>query len=274
MFVTKASGEREEFQPDKIRSTCLRAGAPKWLADKIVKEVEKNVYDGIPTKTILKITLKLLEKEVPHVAARYDLKGAIMRLGPAGFEFENLIAELLREYGYKTAVHTFVSTACAEHEIDIIAEKGDKRYMIECKYHNAPGVYTGLKEIMYTKERFDDLVDGYKKGLCQKFDQPWLVCNTKFSDDAIRYAACKGILLLGWKYPKENLKEMLEKKKLYPITVLRKLDSYSQKRLASAGLMFCKDLIQRDISELKNLTRIPTNRLKILIQETKALFKL
>lgn len=271
MFVTKASGEKEEFNPEKIRSTCIRAGATKWLADAIVKEVEKRAYDGIPTKKILQITLKILNREMPRVAAKYDLKFAIMRLGPAGFLFEQLVAELLSEYGYETRVHSIIYGGCISHEIDVVAEKDGKRCMIECKYHNAPGIYTGVKEALYTQARFEDLLEGSKSGKCQRFDQVWLVCNTKFSADVIAYALCKKIKLLGWKYPEENLRTMLEKKNLYPITVLRKLDSYSQKRLASVGLMFCKDLLKRDFSELRELTKIPPTRLKFLIQEAESI---
>ena len=54
---------------------------------------------------------------------------------------------------------------CASHEIDVIADKGDSlRYMIECKYHNSQGIYTGLKEALYTHARFLDLNNGYKLG--------------------------------------------------------------------------------------------------------------
>ena len=33
MFVTKAFGVREEFQPEKIIRTCIRAGASRKLAE-------------------------------------------------------------------------------------------------------------------------------------------------------------------------------------------------------------------------------------------------
>jgi transcriptional regulator NrdR family protein len=95
IFVTKASGEREPFDVEKLRRTCERAGASKKLAAQVAAAVEKKVYDGIPTKEILDLILKELEKEKPYIAARYDLKGAIMRLGPAGFMFEQVLGELL-----------------------------------------------------------------------------------------------------------------------------------------------------------------------------------
>jgi Holliday junction resolvase len=267
MWVVKASGETEYFDIYKIKRTCIKAGATQALANKIAREVERKVHDGVSTREILHITLKLLEKQKPFIAARYDLKGAIFRMGPAGFAFEHLVAEILKEYGFKTKVHSMIRGFCVEHEIDVIATENGKNYMIECKYHNLPGIYTGLREAMYTYARFLDLVKGSENKCCQKFDQPWLVCNTRFSEDAIQYSECAGLRLLGWNYPEENLREMIEKKKLYPITMLRKLDRESQEKLADSGLVLIKDLTELSIKELNKITKIPVKRLKSLCEE-------
>jgi hypothetical protein len=279
MLVTKASGEQEEFSPEKLRQTCLRAGAPGWLADKVVAEVGRKIFEGISTKQILSIALSILDREMPHIAAKYDLKGAIMRLGPAGYDFENLIGELLREYGYKTKVHNFVRGYCIGHEVDVIAEKpvdGIKEVgMIECKYHNASGIFSGVKDVLYTYARFEDLQQGAKlSGI--KFTRCWLVSNTKFSQDVLQYAMCKDIVLVGWKHPEMNsngipsLKKMLDEKKLYPITALRSIDRVSQAKLASAGMMFCKDLLRTKMEKLEQ-TGLGKRKLKELIKEAEAL---
>ncbi len=274
VWIRKASGDRSEFDSEKIRKTCLKAGATKKLADEVANEVSKNVYDGISTKKILKMTIALLEKRMPQVAAKYDLKGAIMRLGPAGYAFESLIAEILHEYGYKAMVHSIIEGGCVEHEIDVIAEKSGKRMMIECKYHNFPGIYTGIKEALYTYARFLDLEEGAKMGRCQQFDEVWLVCNTKFSPDVLRYAACKKMRLIGWSWPKANsLQQMLDEKKMYPITTLRKLDSESQARLSKAQLMFCKDIIENDFEALMSLTGISKSKLVELRKEAEEIIK-
>jgi Holliday junction resolvase len=268
MYVIKASGETEKFDLEKIKRTCLRAGATKELAEKIAKEVKKRSYDGITTREILHITLTLLRREEPHIASRYDLKGSLLRLGPAGFAFENLVSEILKEYGYSTKLRVIVNGACVSHEIDVIAEKDNKNYMIECKYHNFPGVYTGLKETLYTYARFLDLREGWEKGTCRKFEEPWLICNTKFSEDAIKYSKCKGINLIGWNYPsKNNLKELIERKRLYPITILRNLDKKTQIKLANLGLVLAIDLLRTNFKELVNITKISTKKLKVLINE-------
>ncbi len=267
MFVLKASGAKEEFQREKIKSTCMRSGTSKKMAEEIASTVEKKAYDGISTREILKMTLILLEKHKPEIAARYDLKGAIMRLGPAGYEFEQMVAELLKEYGYRTQWHSIIQGMCVSHEVDVIAEKG-KTFMIECKYHNSSGIYTGIKDALYTYARFLDLQEGFLAKKCQKFDLPWLFCNTKFSQDVIHYASCKHMLLTGWNFPRESsLQKLLEDKRLYPITVLRRLDMYSQQRLAESGLLFCKDLLAKSFDELRELTNIKPTQLKLLIED-------
>jgi len=284
MFVTKASGEQEEFNAEKLKQTCLRAGAPEELAGKVVNEVEKKIFEGISTKKILDMALSILDREMPHVAAKYDLKGAIMRLGPAGFEFETLIGEILREYGYRTSVHNIVRGFCIEHEVDVIAEKavdGAKETgMIECKYHNASGIFTGVKDVLYSYARFEDLQQGTKFSK-MKFTRCWLASNTKFSSDVIKYAGCKKIILIGWKYPEKvdsrdknaipSLKQMLDEKKLYPITALRTIDRASQEKLAEAGLMFCRDLVRNKIEKLETDTGISRRKLKELIAEAETL---
>ena len=270
MWVVKASGETEKFDPSKIKRTCLRAGASEELANKIVEQVRKKAYDGISTREILGIALKLLSKEKPNIAARYDLKGAMFRLGPAGFVFEHFIGEVLKEYGYQTRVHNILKGFCVSHEVDVVASKENKSFMIECKYHNLQGIYTGLREVLYTYARFLDLCEGSKHNLCQRFEQPWLVCNTKFSDDTIQYAQCKGIRLVGWSYPEGNsLENLIENKKLYPITMIRSLDADSIDKLASASFILAIDLLRIPLGELNTITKIPLRKLRIFSDEAK-----
>ena len=271
MWVVKASGETEKFDPEKVKRTCLKAGASEELSDKIVKEVIKKSYNGISTKDILHLALRLLSREKPHIAARYDLKGAMFRLGPAGFVFEHFIGEILKEYGYSTKVHNILRGFCVSHEVDVVATKSDKSYMIECKYHNLPGIYTGLREVLYTYARFLDLLEGAKQGLCQNFEQPWLVCNTKFSEDTIEYADCKKIRLIGWNHPEENsLKTLIEKKKLYPITMIRSLDADSMDKLSSSNFVLAVDLLRNSLKELNSITRISLKKLRTFADEAKS----
>lgn len=274
MYVIKTTGEREKFDRKKIKRTCKRAGASERLANKIAKQVEKRIHPGITTRDVLKITLDLLKNERPFVAARYDLKGSIFRLGPAGFIFEHLVGEILENYGYKTKLDTIVNGECASHELDVIAKKGKKTYLIECKYHNIPGIYTGLRETLYTYARFMDLKEGYQKKKGQKFDVPWLICNTRFSNDAIKYAKCRGLMLTGWYYPpNKGLEKLIGDKKLFPITMLRTLDRDSRNQMAASNLMLIKDILETDIKEIHKITNIKIRKLKQFIEEAKGIYK-
>mgnify|MGYP005847768617 CR=1 FL=1 len=276
IFVIKASGKQEPFDPEKIKQTCIRAGATKKLAERIVEKVEERLYNGMPTREILDIALSILDIEKPNTAIRYDLKSAIMRLGPAGYRFEDFFAEILREYGYHTKVRQMVAGECVEHEIDIIAEHAvssrlierptHARYMVELKYHNEQGIWTGLKETLYTYARYLDLLDGWKAGKCERFDGAWLVTNTKFSHDAIQYGICKGIKMLGWKYPiGYGIEVMIEKKRLYPITVLRNLRYSEVVAFSKAGILLVKDLFKYKPEQLNNMSRLGIKRIKEII---------
>ena len=269
LLVIKAGGGKEKFQREKVFRTCLRSGAGRGEAEKIVKEVERKIYDGITTREILKIVLDNLEKINFRSANVYNLKEAIMRLGPPGFIFEEFMTRLLSSYNLKTERPLFISGKCINHEIDIVARGGNGRdvvYIIECKYHNVAGIYCGAKEVLYTWARFEDLNEGYKLDKCRKFDVPWLITNTKFSEGAICYAQCKKMRLLGWKYPEEaSLENLIEKKKFYPITILRHLDDETKNKLFKNKIIFCEDLLKYDLSSLARLGRIKKNKAKSLI---------
>jgi hypothetical protein len=273
MQVVKTSGEFEKFDSEKIRRTCVRAGCSERTAKDIAAEVKRRAYEGITTKEILRMTLSLLRKSMPDVAEKYDLKGAIFRLGPDGFIFEEFVCQLLRRHGYVANVHSMVRGACVTHEIDIIASNKEGRFMIECKYHNVPGIYTGLKEALYTYARFLDLRDGFKAGRGKDFTHAWLVCNTKFSDDAIQYANCKGMRLIGWNYPDgQGFQNLIESMKLYPITMLRSLDRETMDMLISAKVVLAADVMQTPLTELAKATGIHSKKLKVLADEARVLY--
>ena len=262
MYVIKASGKKEEFNPEKILRTLLRAGASKNLANDIVSQVKAKIHNLITTREILDMALALLKNKRPEVGARYDLKRAIMTLGPTGFPFEQFFAEILKHYGYKTKVGQTVQGKITDHEVDVVAEKNSKRYMIENKYHNSLGIYTNIRVALYVYARFLDLKE--------KFDQPWLSTNTKVSTKAITYAKGVGMKITSWEYPKkESLQELIEKKKLYPITILKSVNNDIKTKLSKANIILALNLIDYDLNNLKKKTRIPENILKQIIGEAK-----
>ncbi len=271
VMVIDASGRREKFDPKKIYRTSVRAGASRRLANEVVEHVSRQVYDGISTRKILQMVLDTLrECQAENVASRYDLKSAIMRMGPEGFPFETFLSKILSNYGYECRLRQRIQGFCVEHEIDIVLEKDGKRSMVEVKFHNAAGIYTGLKEALYTYARFLDLKQGHEKGLCESFDGAWLATNTRASLEARRYASCKGIRLLGWKYPpRRGLEKMIEEKKLYPTTVIQNMDERSFEALEDQGIVLLRDLAVSAPSKLAKSTGLDQDRVEGLVRQAK-----
>ncbi|MDP2908300.1 MAG: restriction endonuclease [Nanoarchaeota archaeon] len=262
MYVIKESGDEEKLDLKKLKISILQAGASVGLANKTVAEVKNRAYHGMTTREILHLVLGLL-KEEPGVSQRYNLKRAIMMLGPTGFPFEKFVARLLREYGYETIVDTIVRGKCVKQEIDIWAKKNNSDYMVECKYHNMPGKKSDLKVVMYTYARFLDV-----KHL--GFEQPWLVTNTKCTSEVKKYAKCMGIRVISWRYPHDEcMEKMLMQKNLYPITTLESLTMDIKQRLVRANIMMASDILSRNMGYLRFRTRLPSSILNHLREEAK-----
>ncbi|MFX0097039.1 MAG: ATP cone domain-containing protein [Candidatus Hodarchaeota archaeon] len=278
MLVRKASGEMEEFQPNKIRRTLLRAGASKRLADEIIETVSKKVYDGMKTDEIMDMACELLAENDPCSACRYGLKTAIMRLGPTGYPFETFIGELLKKHGYKVKLRQYVRGLCVKHEIDVVATKpsadGEKRFMIECKYRNTRGQHIEIKEVLVTYARFLDIVEGWEKGKGKQFDEVWLISNAKASRASKKYAKCRGIALVCWNYPENgSLRDMIEQKNLYPITVLRTVDEVTIGRFSDLGIMFLRDLLEQDKMEMEQATGLSGDNIERIFREAEMILE-
>ncbi|RLE72383.1 MAG: ATPase [Thermoprotei archaeon] len=242
----------------------MRARVHYDLAIKVVEEVSNRVRSSASTREIYRIVVNTLLKEDVTAANRYRLKESIMLLGPQGYPFEEYFAQLLKMYGYHVETNQLIRGECVVHEVDIVAVKDGVRYMVECKYHNSPGIYVDLKTALYVYARFLDL----KK----KFDKAWLATNTKFTKEALKYSNCVGVKLTGWRYPREGgLEKMVEEKKLYPVTALFSLNDYAIRKLLEAGVVLAKDLTLLEPEDLHNLTSIPLDRAVAAIEEAKRL---
>lgn len=266
MEIIKASGIPAKFNRVNIEKSVLRAGASKELAESVAKDVEKKAVKGMNTQEILDLTLDSL-KDRPEIATRYDLKRAIMNLGPSGFPFEEYFSQVLKNYGYKTTTGNRVQGKVVSQEVDIVAMRKKFVYMIEAKYHNSPGIYTDTKVAMYTHARFLDVKFGSKN----KFDEAWLVTNTKCTNNAVKYAGGVNLKIIAWRYPaKGNLQELIEKKGLYPITIIRSVSDQIKKQLFRAKIVLLKDLAKHELSELSKKTELDGNILEGILDEAKA----
>ena len=264
IIIIKADGSKVYFNPNKIATTCMRAGASRDATKRILKKIRGHIYRGVKTRDIYKFVLSALseEKEGSALKQRYQLKDSIMKLGTAGYVFENYVGEILKHSGFKIKkIRGKVRGKCAIHEIDLIAIYENNRILVECKYHSKHGVYTGLKESLYTHARFLD-TKSY-------FDSEYLVCNTKVSTHAKKYAKCEGQQILSWRYPPNNsLENIIEKNHLYPITIL----NISSKELGvflHHGIMLAKNLLGYSEYELSRKTGINVTRIRNFQKLTK-----
>ena len=266
VYVIKINGEKAPFDKSKVVRTCQRAGVSKEKAERIAAEVEASIYDGITTKKILKMVLERLEREHPKHSAKYQLRDAISKLDPEEHEFERYISKLFKAHGYKTQWDKIIEGECIEHQIDVIAEKDGKKWLLECKHHTNPHRMCGLGTVMTTWAVIDDI-----RRAGDDYENIWLIVNTKFSEHAVRYANAKNLILMGWNYPEGgSLRRMIESKRMEPITILD-MKPAVRNRFSKAGILLLSELIETPSDELQRKTGLKRNTLKGLAAQAAAI---
>lgn len=272
IIVTKASGEKAAFSSHKLKRSLSRAGADDVLINRVLNKLVPQLYNGIPTKKIYGLAFKILRKDSKPQAARYKLKQAILELGPSGYPFEKFVAEILKSKGFEVEVGVTVEGHCVNHEIDVIAKKGSEQFMVECKFHNEPGIKCDVKVPLYIQARFQDVEKKWSAlpGFQAKTHQGWLVTNTKFSVDAIQYGTCAGLHLLGWDYPAVgSLNELIDESGLHPITCLGSLTRVEKEKLLGQKIVLTKELLDRP--HLLDSLGIPGVRKERIFKESREL---
>jgi hypothetical protein len=270
MFVTKADGSKQPFYKDKVIRTCLRMHATEQQARAVADQIEKKVYDGIQTGRILQMIFTYLKEYRPEIAHQIDLREAISLLRPKP-DFEIFVLLLLKEFGYIATGSQLVKGKCVEHEIDAVALKDEDVIYVEVKHHFQPHTYTGVSVCLETHAVLEDLMEGFKAGINRiNFNKALIVCNTKFSEHALQYAACRKIYYIGWKAPVDRgLEQMIEEKKFYPITFLKDLDRVTEEKFGNAGIVLLKQLVEADASELQKRTKISRDRIEKLAKKAR-----
>ena len=246
ILIVKASGETEPFSSAKLRRSLERSKASSSAIEKIQHIIQKELVPGMKTSDIYRRAFSLLRKYERGSAGRYSLNYAIMELGPSGYPFEKLVGELFALEGFSTEVGKVVSGYCVNHEIDVIAQKDNQHLMVECKFHNQPGIKTDVKVALYIEARFQDVEKAWKQNAshAQKFHEAWLVTNTKLTTDAISYARCIGIKAIGWSYPaKDGLEVRIDRAGIHPITCLTTLSRFQKQQLLEEGIVLCKEIM-------------------------------
>ncbi|WP_299759531.1 restriction endonuclease [uncultured Pontibacter sp.] len=249
LIITKASGDKVLYSVGKLTMSLRKSGASDEVVQDVLRQLEPMLFEGISTKKIYKHAFGILKKLSKSTAARYSLKQGVMQLGPSGFPFEKFVSELLKVQGYATEIGVFIDGQCVRHEIDVVASKDGKRYMIECKYHNLHHNKSNIKIPMYIQSRFKDVEKVWpsEHEFEVRFHQGWVVTNTRFTEDAIRYANCVNLHLVGWDFPhKGGIKDMVDSFVLYPLTCLTTLSHTEKQTLLDMRIVLCKELLDNE----------------------------
>jgi Holliday junction resolvase-like predicted endonuclease len=268
LLVTKANGERVPYDASKLRRSLERAGATPDMSAAIAAAIQPDLEPGISTRRLYRMAFRLLHRRSRRVAGRYRLKQAILDLGPSGFPFEDFVARILQHEGYSVQLRVMVEGRCVRHEVDVIADRERQHFLVECKYHNVPGRVCDVKIPLYIQARFTDVAQRWQQqpGNGERFHQGWLVTNTRFSSDALRYGQCVGLNLVGWDQPAgASLRERIDQSGLHPLTCLAGLARAEKMRLLEQGLVLARDVLERPAA--LDALRLPAARRERLLRE-------
>lgn len=242
--VVKGNGGRVIFDPEKLKQALQSAGVDYEEQQRITEQVSRRLYDGITTRQIYKMAFDLLKKESFKLAGRYKLKNAIMEMGPTGFPFEKLVGKIFENRGYTVETGVTVQGKCVTHEVDVVARKPGEMLMIECKFHPDNKTNSSVHVPLYIQSRFLDVKAAWEKQYGEHINyRGGVVTNTRFSDDAMKYGTCAGLMVISWDFPAgDGLKYWIDKTGLHPITSLISLTRAQKQLLLEKGIVVCSEL--------------------------------
>ena len=249
IHVAKNSGELTPFDVEKLKASLYKSGASEDEVQQVIEEILPLLYDGIKSKSLYQLAFRQLKKVSNALAARYSLKRALRDLGPAGYYFEKWVARFFENYGYQTMTGQLIPGAAVTHEADVIAQKGENTYWIECKFRNTVDAKISVTTPMYLLSRIKDIsVNTYDLfGGNTIFNKGWLVTNAYLTTDSVRFGEHYGISLLSWDYPGgRSIKNLVDQKSLYPVTCLTTITPTEKEILLSSGCIMVKDILKNE----------------------------
>lgn len=264
IMIRKKSNSFEEFSEKKYRQSLIRAGVSKIHTDQIVEQIQQRMKDYFSTSLLHNATYKAILKISKVHAANYNIKRAIYNLGPTGYPFEILCAEMFKAKGFKTRVSVTKKGKFVKHEVDVVARRDDINIFCECKFHNHKFHKNDIKIPLYVHSRYLDIKEGNPYDTFKYA----LITNTLFSEDAIKYAEGVGLLLYSMNYPKKNtFIDLIRRYKVYPITALKSLRVRDRKKLLESKIVVIKQIKRASLEEL-DLTELQITK---VLQEIKIL---
>lgn len=272
MNIKNNAGETVEFEISKLENSLRNSGAGEQSLKRVLETILPKCFDGITTGELYRMAFEELKKISNSVAARYSLKKALLELGPAGFYFEQWIARVFQNIGYKTETGQLIKGHAVTHEADVIAKKDDKTYWVECKFRNAEDTKISVTTPMYVLSRIKDIsnIQYNLFGTKTEFTDGWLITNTYFTKDSIAFSEYYGLRLLSWDYPKDkNIKSLVDQNALYPITCLTTLDGKQKQKLLEEKCVLAKELFNNQ--NLLNILELNDEKKSEVLKEAREL---
>lgn len=272
--IIKPDGTIEAFEGDRLEHSLRKAGATDLAAARIRQTIESSMPRGSGTAEsgeIYKRAFQMLRRESRVGAARYSLRRAFFELGPTGHPFEDFVGQLFKKEGWTIDTRRLIAGKCVSHEVDVYATRNGEHLAAELKYHNDPAYKTDVKIALYVKARMDDIwqCDPAAGNACP-VDHGFLITNTKFTTQAIQYAECAGLGLLGWSYPHTgSLYDRIVASGLYPVTALTMLKKSEKKILIDKNIVTSEQVLEH--REVLRALAIPPERIGAIVAECRTL---
>lgn len=238
-LMHKRSRQIEKFNLEKYKLSIMAAGLDDKSADRFLDEVHVDPKDYFSSAQVHQATYKALLKKSAVVAANYNIPNAIYALGPTGYPFEVLCAEMLSAKGYQTEVSVMKRGKFIDHEVDVVAQRDDGDIYFEAKFHNRKHFKNDVKVALYVYSRYLDI----QWAMPEKKIQYAIISNTAFSKDAIKFARGVGMILIAMNYPhKDTFIDHIRRYKIYPVTVMKSLKKGQKRALLEHNIVTVKQL--------------------------------
>lgn len=149
--------------------------------------------------------------------------------------------------GYEVKINqTLEGKSGITHEIDIVAEKGSEKLLVECKHHSKMGMWINVQTPLYVYARYLDLRNNFTGAV--------IATNSRFSEQSEIYAESVGLKLMSWNYPPgKSLREIVDRYAIYPITILHSVDNPTMGRLLVKGIVTVSDILATPAGKLRSL---------------------
>ena len=140
------------------------------------------------------------------------------------------------------------------------------QHLVECKFYISTGKNANVQVPLYVRSRINDIVSlrlGQPEFEGYSFSGG-IVTNTRFTEDAIAFGENSGLKLLSWDYPRgAGLREIIDREKIFPVTVLTRLTIAQKHQLMERGIVVCRQIAE-DESVLDILGLEPGKLAKII----------